>query len=260
MGVTSADISEATSDISKVYNSQNMAYNLYMNDTNKKTFSLTSKTAFTLAEVLIALTIIGVIAVMTIPNLVNSANDAEYCAGYKKALSVGSAAIEQQILDNKYTTLQTRQEASNQATVMQNFKNFSTYFNVSKQCFNNNNGECWDATGEKLYNSQPTASMLAFVDSSGMAWSLYANNENILLVDINGFKGPNHYGKDRWYFVPVTKDGVREATNGYNGEPVSLAPYNAIGDNAAGEVKDITSYQQQWCQHPPCKIRSCLLK
>lgn len=66
---------------------------------------LQNKHAFTLAEVLIALTIIGVIAVMTIPNLVNSANDSEYFAGYKKALAIGSAAIEQQILDSKYTTI-----------------------------------------------------------------------------------------------------------------------------------------------------------
>ena len=228
-----------------------------MNDTNKKTFSLTSKTAFTLAEALIALTIIGVIAVMTIPNLVNSANDAEYCAGYKKALSVGSAAIEQQILDNKYTTIQARQDENN----AQNFKNFSKYFNVSKQCFSNNNNKCWDATGEKLYsNSQPTQQSPAFVDSSGMAWSLYSPSENIILVDINGFKGPNHYGKDRWYFVPVNKDGIREGTNGYNGAAISMAPYNSTNDGVGGEAKDITTYNAGWCQHPPCKIRSCLLK
>ncbi len=218
---------------------------------------LQNKHAFTLAEVLIALTIIGVIAVMTIPNLVNSANDSEYFAGYKKALAIGSAAIEQQILDSKYTTIQARQDANNAS----NFKNFAKYFNVSKQCFNNNNNECWDATGEKLYaNSQPTQASPAFIDSSGMAWSLYSPTENIILVDINAFKGPNHYGKDRWYFVPINKDGVREGTNGYNGDAVSMAPYNPSNDGTGGEAKDITSYSAAWCQHPPCKIRSGLLK
>lgn len=43
--------------------------------------------AFTLAEVLITLGIIGVVAAMTMPTLMNSTNGAQYKAAYKKALS-----------------------------------------------------------------------------------------------------------------------------------------------------------------------------
>lgn len=44
------------------------------------------KNAFTLAEVLITLGIIGVVAAMTIPTLMNKTNDAELKSAYKKML------------------------------------------------------------------------------------------------------------------------------------------------------------------------------
>ena len=49
--------------------------------------------AFTLAEVLITLGIIGVVAAMTMPTLMNSTNGAQYKTAYKKALSVLSQAV-----------------------------------------------------------------------------------------------------------------------------------------------------------------------
>lgn len=51
------------------------------------------KSGFTLAEVLITLGIIGVVAAMTIPTLLNQTNDAEYKTGLKKAISSLNQAI-----------------------------------------------------------------------------------------------------------------------------------------------------------------------
>ena len=45
-----------------------------------------TKNAFTLAEVLITLGIIGVVAAMTMPTLLNSTQGAQYRTAYKKAL------------------------------------------------------------------------------------------------------------------------------------------------------------------------------
>lgn len=53
----------------------------------------TVKNAFTLAEVLITLGIIGVVAAMTMPTLINSTQGAQYKAAYKKALSALSQAV-----------------------------------------------------------------------------------------------------------------------------------------------------------------------
>lgn len=55
--------------------------------------SIRTGKAFTLAEVLITLGIIGVVAAMTMPTLMNSTNGAQYKTAYKKALSVLSQAI-----------------------------------------------------------------------------------------------------------------------------------------------------------------------
>ncbi len=49
--------------------------------------------AFTLAEVLITLGIIGVVAAMTMPTLINRTNGAQYKAALKKALSAMSQGV-----------------------------------------------------------------------------------------------------------------------------------------------------------------------
>ena len=57
---------------------------------------------FTLAEVLITLGIIGVVAAMTMPTLINSTNGAQYKTAFKKALSVMSQAVAMNIALNDY--------------------------------------------------------------------------------------------------------------------------------------------------------------
>ena len=54
---------------------------------------MTKRFGFTLAEVLITLGIIGVVAAMTMPTLMNATNGAQYKAAYKKALSAIAQAV-----------------------------------------------------------------------------------------------------------------------------------------------------------------------
>ncbi|MDD3237319.1 MAG: prepilin-type N-terminal cleavage/methylation domain-containing protein [Candidatus Gastranaerophilales bacterium] len=61
------------------------------------------KKAFTLAEVLITLVIIGVIAAITIPSLLNKTNQQEYRVGAKKAYSVLSQAAQHYYADTGQT-------------------------------------------------------------------------------------------------------------------------------------------------------------
>ena len=62
---------------------------------------------FTLAEVLITLGIIGVVAAMTMPTLINSTQGAQYKTAYKKALSVMSQAVVMNIALDDYDLSQT---------------------------------------------------------------------------------------------------------------------------------------------------------
>ena len=57
---------------------------------------------FTLAEVLITLGIIGVVAAMTMPTLINSTQGAQYKTAFKKSLSVLSQAVVMNIALNDY--------------------------------------------------------------------------------------------------------------------------------------------------------------
>ena len=54
----------------------------------------TTKHGFTLAEVLTTLMVIGVVAAMTIPTLMNSTNDQQLRVAYKKAMSVLGQAVQ----------------------------------------------------------------------------------------------------------------------------------------------------------------------
>ena len=57
---------------------------------------MTKRFGFTLAEVLVTLSIIGVVAAMTVPTLMNSTSTQEYSAGFKKIISTMNQAITMQ--------------------------------------------------------------------------------------------------------------------------------------------------------------------
>ena len=59
----------------------------------KKEVHMNKKSGFTLAEVLVTLMIIGVIAAMTIPSLMQNTAQQEFKAAYKKAISMLNQAV-----------------------------------------------------------------------------------------------------------------------------------------------------------------------
>jgi prepilin-type N-terminal cleavage/methylation domain-containing protein len=207
--------------------------------------------AFTLAEVLITLLIIGVVAGIIVPSLIQDSQDAEFKVAYKKAYAVAANVIKLALINNELTP---RSGGSDPTATAYNWNVFKSYFSVSKDCSNNNNDQCWDPTGELMEGNhfnpiyyQPNQNENAFIDNSGMAWSLYSNNENLIIVDTNGFKGPNRYGKDRWVF------GNKDASNNYTvtGIPSKLGPYSN---------SDVTGVNYFYCHYPPCYFKSWLIQ
>ena len=67
-----------------------VSYDYFM---SKNSFSFNYKYGFTLAEVLITIVIIGVVAAMTIPNLVNKTNKEELRTGLLKAQTTVANAL-----------------------------------------------------------------------------------------------------------------------------------------------------------------------
>jgi len=202
--------------------------------------------AFTLAEVLIVLLIVGIVASLVIPAIIRDTQDAEFKVAYKKAYAIISNVTKQALSESNFMSKQTKFES---ITSKGNFKILESYFSVTKDCSNNNNDQCWDSTGEVMAAgnnfSQPSQAEYAFIDNSGMSWALYSNSENIIVVDTNGFKNPNRYGKDRWQLTFADTNNIRINS----GLPSKVIPFNA----------DIT-FTSGYCHYPPCYFRSWLLQ
>lgn len=145
---------------------------------------MTRKSGFTLAEVLITLGIIGVVAAMTIPSLMNQTQGTEYKTGMKKALSVLNQCVTMNVaLDgNDFSAL---------TTTATNVQGYSLY-NVFVTRMN----IVSTGTANAPTNLQGTNYALFFNDGMIISFPQTAsicNGTNVcnLIVDVNGIKKPN---------------------------------------------------------------------
>ena len=218
----------------------------YMKNNGSLFVSTASKryAAFSLSEVLVTLTIVAVVAVMTIPALMNATQDAQYKAAYKKAFSSLSQAVSKANTENLLINAQT--SSPHPSDYENNFLAIMSEFNVTKQCTNNNNDQCWDSTGELCGlgwgPGEPAQVVYAFVDSSGMAWTMRWSGSSALLVDTNGFKKPNQWGKDRFgFWLPDNT-----STNTQSGLPIRVFPYSDNGDGQICTGTNICATQHNY--------------
>lgn len=158
---------------------------------------------FTLAEVLITLGIIGVVAAFTIPVLMHDIQDNQFKVAYKKAFSVLSQAIQKANADYVLES----PTGSYDVAHLDNFKTLMSYLKTQKTCYDRiDNSGCWYKDGEEFNSSSfsngyPDLRDLAAIDISGMSWATYAHGyDSSIFVDTNGLKAPNQFGKDRFYF------------------------------------------------------------
>lgn len=184
---------------------------------------------FTLAEVLITLGIIGIVAALTIPTIMNATQDMEFKTAYKKAYSALSQA---------FTTVQSNGDlvplldASSSQGGEAEFSALKKQFHIAKSCDTSNLSDCW-ASGEKFrYEAEDVPS---FIDASGTAWRLrcpdYYYVSTVVLVDVNGNKKPNEYGKDRFALLFATQDKNTWDDNDM-GIPTRVIPFPDVLDNS----------------------------
>lgn len=186
------------------------------------------KNAFTLAEVLITLGIIGVIAAMTLPALITNNREKATITAVKKAYSTISNAYK--LAENEYGTPENwglisyrspegAEEAGNKlAPFMQVTKNCG----VKKGCLPDISYLEMD-NKTKYTNFNSSDAYAKFQLSDGSIWYTYIYDQNCtynwgtsphlqticahIAVDINGYKKPNTLGKDVFSFY-LTKYGI----------------------------------------------------
>ena len=181
------------------------------------------KYGFTLAEVLITLGIIGVVAAMTLPNLIANYRSKVAVTQLKKMYSVMSQAMLFTVQrDGDYSSLNIEDMSSSS---IQNWYNdaLKPYLRITNECFDK--AGCWADTGTKLLNGGTPQwnqgkiglgnNIVVFNTIDGYAVSVDAYNDNgafwgvnvdtksyvAVYVDINGKKLPNVIGKDTYVFV-----------------------------------------------------------
>lgn len=210
---------------------------------------------FTLAEVLITLGIIGVVAAMTIPILVRTQQKAQYVASLKKAylqfnlalfnLSSDAGCVNDLKCTGFFDTGTTNKTVGDEIV---------QYFKVIKNCSTTGNAGCFSHEASTAYDGSAarvnhdnssyrfiTADNMTFAifnygtNCSDRNWSSHKTNNltqvcGYIVVDVNGpNQGPNNYGRDI-FDIYIT-----------NGKGALLYPFGGIDD----------AYEGHWLSH--CK-------
>ncbi len=168
---------------------------------------MTKRFGFTLAEVLITLGIIGVVAAMTMPTLINQTNGAQYKAAYKKALSSISQGItlnvaldDRSFYDTTAGTAGSNTTANSIANILSNRMNV---VKVTTQVGYSGAGTSIITNGTTIADGSSNTtlffndgSVFQFIGTAagctaGDAEANITANRCRGFIDVNGLKGPN---------------------------------------------------------------------
>ena len=168
--------------------------------------------AFTLAEVLVTLGIIGVVSAMTIPTLMQNHQRKTYVTQLHQVYNLFQQAFLQ--YTNDKNALNLHEAGLTSVAEVNNF--MKTYFKVVQSCTNFTdcfyNGQYKNLNGTNLTNgnywtgSNAPCFVLANGASVCVEHSKYHTSYGHITIDINGKSGPNIAGRDL-FFVSYYNDG-----------------------------------------------------
>ena len=215
------------------------------------------KLGFTLAEVLITLGVIGVVAALTIPVLMNSYQNKQYATALAKAYSVTNSALTQLVVDSGCgNDLQCTQLLEENADTEPFGDALVKYMSIAKNCKRNANQHCFAPVTNLYFDGTSTSGnptfdaygWYEFITADGMSFAIRGNDTTytdcgnqsmnstgnmtkicgLIYIDVNGPKQPNVFGRDTFeFFITAGKGALLYprggADDGYHG--------NWVGDN-----------------------------
>lgn len=219
-----------------------------------------TKNAFTLAEVLITLAIIGVVAALIIPTLISNISKDQYLNSLKKFYSIANQALLQTALDEGTPG----KIGANDTNTLIN--DIAANFKKIKDCGTSTTGSCfpvyntyYDGNGSNV--NQNTAPGYKFIMPDGMSVFLNITSADCstihnadsnspmnkycgsLRVDVNGLKPPNRAGRDVFIFhitsnkMPLLyPDGGKEFASNYWNTGGYCQSSNADGRFCTGRI------------------------
>ena len=191
-----------------------------------------SKIAFTLAEVLITLGIIGVVAAMTMPSLIQSYKEKATVTAVKQSYSIFAQALKMVTIDNPDLSALTDSKLSAKENSQIMFNEISKHIkkvkscDVDKKCMGNT--YYLNLNNEKVSNWDTYNNLVTGVLANGTSfWILNLPNNTVgqIGIDINGDKRPNKLGVDFFWFT-FGMDGNLYAGRGPYNEKTPAGEYN----------------------------------
>ena len=171
----------------------------------KRTYSLHKKVAFTLAEVLITLGIIGVVAAMTLPALIANHQKKVASTKLKKFYSTMQNVLNFATLDYgemRYWEFPTKQNDGAQMSKFATTYIFP-YLQGVKQCNTTENSECFFYANKIFDQGLP----VLYIFNDGSCFGMNIGGAGIgmgnihIIYDYNCMQNPNKYGKDVFEFL-----------------------------------------------------------
>lgn len=232
--------------------------------------------AFTLAEVLIVIGIIGVIAEMTIPPLVANFQKQVYVTKLKKSYTEVNQALKQMALNNGCPD---DLKCSGLFAIGTNNTTFgdelTKYFKVVKNCgtstdcWNNHINANYDGSSGTFYD-MTTWGYYSFITVDGISFlvvnNAYAGPSNadcsnvflsdlgyrsqvcgMIYIDVNGLKGPNYYGRDIFdFFITNGKGALLYPEGGADGN-TSNEWWNTGNNNRCSSTSNVNDKWGAYC-------------
>lgn len=185
-----------------------------------------SRIAFTLAEVLITLGIIGVVAAMTMPSLIQSYKEKATVTAVKQSYSIFAQALKMVTIDNPDLSALTDSSLSAKENSQIMFNEISKHIkkvkscDVDKKCMGNT--YYLNLNNEKVSNWDTYNNLVTGVLANGTSFWILSLPASIsgeetyagqIGIDINGNKRPNKFGVDFFWFT-FNKNGELFAGRG----------------------------------------------
>lgn len=184
--------------------SQYLHYNLYKYKQ--------SKFGFTLAEVLITIGIIGIVAALTLPSVIGNYKEKETITKLKKVYATLSVANQVMVIEHgtDYTCRLCKYDL-NSAPSGDDFrksieKEFIKNLNITRECppgiqkatcFSPN---AYGGINSNNYGMLTTNNSYLLQDGTAIQFNVNGDTSMEIVADINGKKGPNKYGIDTFHF------------------------------------------------------------
>lgn len=178
--------------------------------TNK--ISKTTKKAFTLAEVMITMAVVGIVAAMTIPTLMNNYQRQTYATSLHKVYNEVTQAVQQAMTDKNADTV--TEAGLTSTSALNNW--VRNYFDVAMDCSGDStkclapNAEYTKMNKDTNFMDSRTGQNYFGLASGAVIRPLYSKEGSKvfnIFIDTNGKKGPNILGRDS-FFIGIYENGL----------------------------------------------------